>query len=360
MSDAPGGWIAVGRAMLDPEHPLHPRRTGEPACRGFAWLDLVGQARWKPEPDPDGLRRGEVPSSARELAERWNWSKSKAARWLRELEAEGAITWDTGKPDGVGHRGGVITVCDFDTYSPAPAGRGTPVSTPVVGHRWDTVAGHHDDSRGGTPEEPRNKRQRGTPVRRPGSRTVPRETPVQRTGGGTPGGSVENPDCGTPGQGDPWDTVVGHRRRKVEEGRLPEEGNPVPSTAINHPPGVTKPEGEDVEKSVDNPRATNGVVATCRDHARTLIVDVLHLGRETVNVAGYDVGVGLELRQWDAMVGEGRDPEALNGAISMMRHPAVAPLVLPEDMRGEPVTMRWIRTQPEILTILTGEWHKRQ
>ena len=39
------GFIMVRRALLDPQHPLHPMFRGEPACWGYAWFDLVGMAR---------------------------------------------------------------------------------------------------------------------------------------------------------------------------------------------------------------------------------------------------------------------------------------------------------------------------
>lgn len=86
--DPDARWLRVGTDLFDVQHPLHPVNTGEPACRAFAWLDLLAYARWKAG---NGLKRGELRASVRFLAQRWNRSKTWAADFLRELEEEHGV-----------------------------------------------------------------------------------------------------------------------------------------------------------------------------------------------------------------------------------------------------------------------------
>lgn len=115
-----GRWLAVPVDLLTPRHGRHPRNQGEEACRQFAYLDLVAQARWC---DGEHLDRGEFVASRRFLADRWNWSKSRVGRFLRELEEEGEIErLGTIQPPGhlaghfAGQQAGHLKVCQYSRY----------------------------------------------------------------------------------------------------------------------------------------------------------------------------------------------------------------------------------------------------
>lgn len=95
--------------MFDPAHELHPSSNGEPACPGYAWLDLVSMARYE---DGGGLKRGQLYGSARTLASRWNWSRSKASRWLSTQRDAKRVTTET----QAGRKASVITICNYDSY----------------------------------------------------------------------------------------------------------------------------------------------------------------------------------------------------------------------------------------------------
>jgi len=65
----------------------------EPFSRGQAWVDMVLLANYK-----DGfmrkrgvrvdIQRGQLGWSERKLAERWQWSRGKVRRFLKELEKD--------------------------------------------------------------------------------------------------------------------------------------------------------------------------------------------------------------------------------------------------------------------------------
>lgn len=110
------GWIAVYRSVLDPSHDLHPMATGESACRLAAWVDLLGQARWKAGGELD---RGQLRASQSFLATRWNWSRSKVRRFLNDMEEKGRIDRDRRAGQQSGRQATVITVCNYDVYQPA-------------------------------------------------------------------------------------------------------------------------------------------------------------------------------------------------------------------------------------------------
>lgn len=103
------GYYLISRKLNDPLHELHPHTRGEPACAAFAWIDLIGLARWK---ETGGCPRGSVPASERFLATRWNWHRSRVTRFLAELEAEGRIS----REPQAGRKQGHITICNYDTY----------------------------------------------------------------------------------------------------------------------------------------------------------------------------------------------------------------------------------------------------
>ena len=103
------GWYLLSRRLNDPFHDLHPHSTGEAACSAWAWVDLIGMARWK---DSGGVPRGQVPASERFLATRWNWHRSRVTRFLDELERKGRIE----REPQTGRKPGHVVICNYDTY----------------------------------------------------------------------------------------------------------------------------------------------------------------------------------------------------------------------------------------------------
>ena len=103
------GWYLLSRRLNDPFHDLHPHSTGETACSAWAWVDLIGMARWR---DSGGVPRGHVPASERFLATRWNWHRSRVTRFLDELERNGRIE----REPQTGRKPGHIIICNYETY----------------------------------------------------------------------------------------------------------------------------------------------------------------------------------------------------------------------------------------------------
>ncbi|MGV6876663.1 hypothetical protein ACUSIJ_28855 [Pseudochelatococcus sp. B33] len=107
------GVFAVSRDIFD-----HEFFADEPYSEREAWLWLIGNAAWKPCRVRRGrgavdLSRGQVAATARELAEKWGWSKSRVDRFLGRLSEAAMIAADgsTGRSGGT-----VITICNYDTY----------------------------------------------------------------------------------------------------------------------------------------------------------------------------------------------------------------------------------------------------
>ena len=92
-------WFKVHRSVFSQDDELW--RENRPRTKWEAWLDLIGLAAYE---DHDVLydgkvilvRRGEVPTSERELMRRWRWkSRGKVRRFLDMLERMGRIDWRT-------------------------------------------------------------------------------------------------------------------------------------------------------------------------------------------------------------------------------------------------------------------------
>jgi hypothetical protein len=92
--------------------------------------------------DGDFLKRGQLYGSIRTFAKRWNWSRSKAARVLKEWVSAEQIAVKTvtqsrdSRRDSYlqkpGQSPSVITICNYDTYNPQSDEGGT-----VGGELWD-------------------------------------------------------------------------------------------------------------------------------------------------------------------------------------------------------------------------------
>jgi hypothetical protein len=75
--------------------------------------------------DGDGLKRSQLYGSVRTFRKRWRWSHGKTARFLAKLRNAKWIAIDT---QG-GTQASVITIRDYDTYSPVVGQSGTQSGT---------------------------------------------------------------------------------------------------------------------------------------------------------------------------------------------------------------------------------------
>lgn len=84
---------------------FRPLEKGEKNTRRGAYTDLVQLASHR---DHDGLRRGQLRTSERKLAEAWHWSRREVRVFLEKEKEDGTLTV-TPSP-----RGTVITLLDYD------------------------------------------------------------------------------------------------------------------------------------------------------------------------------------------------------------------------------------------------------
>lgn len=117
MSEArDGGYILLFRKFQ--KHPIWLDRS-EKFDKRSAWLDIIFEARYSPEPTTtviDGhiitVHRGEVCYSYKTWGERWRWHPSSVRRWFAQLEKLGQIR-------RVNERKTTrLIVCNYDTYQP--------------------------------------------------------------------------------------------------------------------------------------------------------------------------------------------------------------------------------------------------
>lgn len=106
------GYFTIERALLE-----HNIWTEEPFTKGQAWVDLIGRANFKKKERLYGGRcitigRGQLITSTRALAKRWQWSEKKVRNFLGALkDAEMVSTKGTAL-------GTLITVENYTKYQP--------------------------------------------------------------------------------------------------------------------------------------------------------------------------------------------------------------------------------------------------
>ena len=121
------GWIKLHRKIMDT--PLY---LSEPFTRAQAWIDLLLLANHKESffyvrGNKVTVGRGQIGTSSRTLASRWQWSRGKVERFLQELEESEQI-----KPQ----KTNVITlisICNYDDYQ-----KTEPQNEPQKDHRKTT------------------------------------------------------------------------------------------------------------------------------------------------------------------------------------------------------------------------------
>lgn len=104
------GWISLHRSITD-----HKLWQEKPFSWAQAWIDLLLIVNHR---DSDiifdasiiRVKRGQIITSVRKLAERWGWSRMKTSRFISVLESDHMVIkkCDTKKT--------VITICNYDHY----------------------------------------------------------------------------------------------------------------------------------------------------------------------------------------------------------------------------------------------------
>lgn len=104
------GWIKIHRKIMD--NPLY---LSEPFTRMQAWIDLLLLANHKEgffyvRGNKVVVGRGQVGTSFRTLASRWQWSRGKVERFLKDLENDNQI--EPQKNNVIT----LISICNYDDY----------------------------------------------------------------------------------------------------------------------------------------------------------------------------------------------------------------------------------------------------
>lgn len=107
---SPGNWFRVNRALTGSDLWL-----SEPFTRGQAWVDLIGMAGFRAgyvriRDVRVNYQRGQIATSLRFLATRWQWSVGKVQRFISELENDAQISTVTNNVSTV------ISITNYDKY----------------------------------------------------------------------------------------------------------------------------------------------------------------------------------------------------------------------------------------------------
>lgn len=138
------GVFAVARSVWD-----HPAFDREPFTQREAWLWMISSAAWAPKRIRVGhgtvvLERGQLLFATRFLAKRWQWSHSRAVRFLKTLISETMVTTEVKRGSTL------ITICNYDKYAFGRNADETQIGTLT----------------GTTAEQPRNKEEEVKKLRR--------------------------------------------------------------------------------------------------------------------------------------------------------------------------------------------------
>ena len=117
--DSSKNWFKVYRDLLTEE-----LWTSEKFTTGQAWVDLIGMANYADvekiyKGQFQQVRRGQIVTSIRALAERWHWSREKTNRTLKSFEMAKMLTMTTTT------NGTVLTLENYDKYQGGQATKPT-------------------------------------------------------------------------------------------------------------------------------------------------------------------------------------------------------------------------------------------
>lgn len=115
MSEGRGGYVKLHWSVKD-------SRQADSAQELGVWCWLLTSAALKPRTLKDGrtIERGQVLTSCRVLSERLQVPRQTINRYIKKWTNDGAILVEK-----VGRNGTILTLCNFDTYQPPAAERGT-------------------------------------------------------------------------------------------------------------------------------------------------------------------------------------------------------------------------------------------
>ena len=104
------GWVSIYRSLQDDD-----LWKSEPFTRGQAWVDLILLARHEAgHTRVRGIRvelaRGSLSTAEDKLASRWQWSRGKVRRFLKELEEDGRIVQQKTRVSSV------IAIANYNEY----------------------------------------------------------------------------------------------------------------------------------------------------------------------------------------------------------------------------------------------------
>ena len=122
------GFYRMARGWMD-----HHIFANDPLTEREAWQWLIEHAAFAPHPHRVGqnvvpVERGQLAVSTRYLAQAWQWSKSRVARFLKKLKTGTMIGTVTGTESGTGYT--LVTICNYDKYQGVQSNGGTASGTP--------------------------------------------------------------------------------------------------------------------------------------------------------------------------------------------------------------------------------------
>lgn len=129
------GYVPIHRKLFRREHWLAPSKRA-PACRGWAWIDLIQLAQYG-DYDHAGvsLGKGEFVASLSWMAGRWGWRKPAVQRFIERLKSDTMIETVGDTPIGTHYRlvnyGEYAEVANTERYTERTPERYGPDTDPI-------------------------------------------------------------------------------------------------------------------------------------------------------------------------------------------------------------------------------------
>lgn len=117
------GWVKIHRALMS-----GPGYFSEPFCRNMAWVDMILLANHEPtffrvRGVKVEVNRGQIGYGSENLARRWQWSRGKVLRFLKELELDEQIVQQKNNVTTL------ISIVNYDRYQDNETANSTASST---------------------------------------------------------------------------------------------------------------------------------------------------------------------------------------------------------------------------------------
>ena len=128
-----GGVFAISRDLFD-----HPMFADEPYTEREAWVWLIKEAAWRDRTVRVGkkvcaLKRGQLATSMRFMADKWKWAEARVRRFLKRLKIDAMIDVSS---DALATQ---ITICNYNEYQrvslPSDAVDAAPADAAATQHR---------------------------------------------------------------------------------------------------------------------------------------------------------------------------------------------------------------------------------